>query len=171
MECGNLLPYQKVKELRCKWAFSVKYKSDSSVERYKARLVVKGFTQTYGIDYQKTFALMAKLNTIQILLSLAANYDQPCQQLDIKNAFLNEELEEEVYTVVPPGLEQGSSNKVCQLKKALYGLKQSPRAWFERLLRVVKQYGYLQGHSNESNHTIFYKFTDEGKIIVFMLMI
>ena len=78
--------------------------------------------------------------------SLFGCYDWPLQQLDIKNAFLNGELEEEVYMAVPPGLEQESSNKVFQLKKALYGLKQSPRAWFEILSRVVKQYDYLQGH-------------------------
>ena len=69
---------------------------------------------------------------------------------------------------VSPGLEQGSSNKVCQLKKALYGLKQSPRAWFEILLRVVKQYDYLQGHLD---HTMFYKTTDEGKITILMVYV
>ena len=69
---------------------------------------------------------------------------------------------------VPPGLEQGSSNKVCQLKKALYDLKQSPRACFERLSRVVKQYGYLQGHLD---HTMFYKSTDEGKITVLIVYV
>ena len=95
---------------------------------------------------------MVKLNTLRFLLSLAANYDWPLQQLDIKNAFLNGELKEEVYVDVPPGLEQGSSTIVCQLKKAFYGLKQSPRAGFESLSIVVKQYGYLQGHSD---HTMF----------------
>ena len=76
----------------CKWVFMVKYNPDGKVERYKARLVAKGFTQTFGIDYFETFAPIANLNLVRILLSLAANSDWPLYQLDIKNAFLNGEL-------------------------------------------------------------------------------
>ncbi|RVW68568.1 Retrovirus-related Pol polyprotein from transposon RE1 [Vitis vinifera] len=90
------------KPVGCKWVFKVKYKVDGTVERYKARLVAKGFSQTYDIDYIETFALMAKLNTIRVLLSLAANLDWPLHQFDIKNAFLNGELEEEVFMMLPP---------------------------------------------------------------------
>lgn len=82
--------------------FTVKYKSDGTIERYKTRLVAKGFTQTYGVDYMETFAPVAKLNTIRVLLSLVANLDWELYQLDIKNAFLNGDLDEEVYMSVPP---------------------------------------------------------------------
>ena len=85
----------------CKWIFTVKYKSDGRVERYKTRLVAKGFTQAYGIDYQETFAHVAKLHTMRVLLSLAVNLDWTLQQLDVKNAFLNGDLENEVYMKIP----------------------------------------------------------------------
>ncbi|KAL6316992.1 hypothetical protein AAG906_026686 [Vitis piasezkii] len=115
------------KPVGCKWIFTVKYKADGNVDRYKARLVAKGFTQSYGIDYQETFAPVAKLNTVRVLLSLAANLDWSLHQLDVKNAFLNGDLEEEVYMDIPAGLETTSNfNKVCRLRKSLYGLKQSP---------------------------------------------
>ena len=126
-----------------KWVFIIKYNSDGFIEQDKARLVAKGFTQTYDIDYQETFALVEKLNSIQVLLSLVANIDWPLMQLDVKNAFLNGDLEEEVYMDAPSGFEEKLwSNKVCQLLKSLYGLKQSPRAWFERFTRFIKNHSF-----------------------------
>ena len=107
----------------CKWVSTVKYNSDGSLERYKARLVAKGFTQTYGIDYLETFASVAKLNTMRVLLSIAANLDWPLQQLDVKNTFLNGNLEEEVYMDPPPRFDEHFRSKVCKLKTSLYGLK------------------------------------------------
>ena len=153
----------------CKWIFTVKHKADGSVERFKARLVAKGFTQSYGIDYKETFAPVAKLNTIKVLLSLALNLDWPLHQLDVKNAFLNDDLEEGVYMEVPPGLETHmNSNKVCKLKKSLYGLKQSPRAWFERFTKAVKKCGFFQC---QTDHTLFVKHSSGGRITVLIVYV
>jgi len=138
------LPKEK-KTVGCKWVYALKYKANGSLERYKVRLVAKGFTQTFGIDYQETFAPVAKMNTIRILFSLSANLGWWMQQYDVKNAFLHEELEEEVYMDPPPGFSHSLlPNQVCRLKKALYGLKQSPRAWFERFTKAMVFMGYRQ---------------------------
>jgi hypothetical protein len=102
-------------------------------------LVAKGFSQTYGIDYEEIFAPMVKMNSIRLLLSLAANLDLPLQQFDVNNAFLHGDLEEEVYMEISLGLHDSSvDGKVCKLKKALYGLKQSPRACFERFAGAMQ---------------------------------
>ena len=121
------LPKGKV-PVGCKWVFTIKFNSNGSLERYKARLVAKDFTQTYGIDYKETFVPVAKLNTVRVLLTIAVNLDWPLHQLDVKNAFLNGHLEEEVYMTAPPGFEDNFGTQVCKLKKSLYKLKQSPRA-------------------------------------------
>jgi len=100
----KLIPQPEGKKIiGCKWVFSIKYKADGSIDRYKTRLVAKGFTQTYDIDYVETFFPIAKLNTIRVLLSLVANLDWPLLQLDVKNVFLHGDLEEKVYMDIPPG--------------------------------------------------------------------
>lgn len=147
-----ILPTGK-KPVGCKWIFTIKHKADGTIERYKARLVAKGYTQTYGIDYTETFSPVAKINTIRVLFSIAANEDWPLHQFDVKNAFLHGELKEEVYMEAPPGFSTGfRKHEVCRLKKALYGLKQSPRAWFGRFTDAMKRYGYKQSNSD---HTLF----------------
>lgn len=132
------------KPVGCRWIYTMKYKIDGTIECFKARLVAKGYTQTYGIDYTEIFTPVAKINTIRVLLSLAANLDWPLQQFDVKNAFLYEELSEEVYINLPPGcmIPTKLSQKVCRLKKSLYGLKQSPRAWFGRFTKSMIAFGY-----------------------------
>ena len=110
--------------------------------------------QAFGIDYQETFAPVAKINTIRVLLSLAANLYWSLQQLDVKNAFLNGDLEE-VYTDLPPSFDSKSKNgKISKLKKSLYGLKQSPRAWFDRFSSMIQRHGFKQA---QTDHTLFLK--------------
>ncbi|WJZ88029.1 hypothetical protein VitviT2T_007363 [Vitis vinifera] len=142
---------------------------DGSIERFKARLVAKGYTQTYGIDYTETFAPVTKINTVRVLLSLAANLDWPLQQFDVKNAFLHGELSEEVYMDLPPGcmVSKKQCQKVCKLKKSLYGLKQSPRAWFERFTKSMRAFGY---HQSNSDHTLFLK-KQHGKITALIVYV
>ncbi|GJW51621.1 putative RNA-directed DNA polymerase [Tanacetum coccineum] len=147
-----ILPQGK-KPIGCRWIFTIKYKPDGTVERYKARLVDKGYTQTYGIDYSETFSPVSKIVTIRVLFLIAANQDWPLHQFDVKNAFLHGELKKEVYMEAPPGFSQHFKHReVCKLKKSLYGLKQSPRAWFGRFTLAMKKYGYKQSNSD---HTLF----------------
>ena len=119
----------KHKVIDTKWVYKAKYKSDGSLEKYKARLVAQGFAQKEGYDFQETFAPTTQSTTIRLVLALAAEEGWPVYQMDVKSAFLNGNLEEEVYVEKPPGFViSGSESKVCRLRKALYGLKQAPRA-------------------------------------------
>ena len=149
----------------CRWVFTIKHRADGSVERYKARLVAKGYTQTYGIDYQETFASIAKINTIRVLLSLAGNLNWPLQQLNVKNAFLKGELEEEVYMDLPPSFDSEQKNRKVCLKKSLYGLKKLSRAWFGRFTRSIQQHDYKQA---QTDHTLFHKTV--GKKITILIV-
>lgn len=152
----------------CRWVFSVKHKADGSIERYKVRLVAKGSTQTYGVDYQETFSPVAKLNTDRVLLSLAANLDWPLHQLDVTNAFLHGDREEEVYMETPPGYTTSSQIEVvCKLQRALYELKQLPRAWFGRFSQAMKKYGFCQSNSD---HTLFLKHR-RGKVTTLIVYV
>nr|CAD41085.2 OSJNBb0011N17.2 [Oryza sativa Japonica Group] len=142
------------KVVNCKWVYAVKQNPDGKVERYKARLVAKGYSQTYGIDYDETFAPVAKMSTVRTIISCAVNFDWPLHQLDVKNAFLHGDLQEEVYMEIPPGFATlQTKGKVLRLKKSLYGLKQSPRAWFDRFRRAMCAMGYKQCNGD---HTVFY---------------
>ncbi|CAN0843508.1 Retrovirus-related Pol polyprotein from transposon RE1 [Linum grandiflorum] len=152
----------------CKWIFTVKYTAAGAIKRYKARLVARGFTQSYGVDYEEIFAPVAKLKTVRILLSLAVNLDWPLYQLDIKNAFLNGDLSEEVYMKVPIGVQQPGPGMVCKLRKALYGVKQSPRAWFERFSQALKSFDY---HQCQADHTMFVKHGHGGKISILIVYV
>ena len=161
------LPKEK-KTMGCKWVFIVKCKPDGSIERYKTRLVAKGFTPTYGIDYQETFAPVAKMNSIQILLSLTVHFHCPLHQLDVKNTFLNGNLEEEVFMDLPSGFEEKLGKEKVYKLKFLYGLKQSSKAWFERFGKVINLQGYIQ---SQVDHIMSYKHSREGKIVVLIVYV
>jgi Reverse transcriptase (RNA-dependent DNA polymerase) len=110
-------------------------------------LVAKGYTQIYDINYDETFAPVAKMNTIRTIISCAVNFDWNIHQLDVKNAFLHGDLKEEVYMELPSGFDNEQvAGKVCRLKRFLYGLKQSPRAWFDRFSKAMIKEGYLQSN-------------------------
>jgi histone deacetylase 1/2 len=121
----HLVPPSKNKNLiDCKWVYRIKKKADGSVDRYKDRLVAKGFKQRYGIDYEDTFSPVVKIATIRIVLSLSVSRGWSLRQLDVKNTFLHGVLEEEVYMKQPPGFENSHAlHYFCKLDKALYGLK------------------------------------------------
>jgi transposase InsO family protein len=148
----------------CKWVYKIKTCSDGTVDRYKARLVARGFTQEYGVDYEETFAPVARLSSVRALLAVAASRHWSLCQMDVKNAFLNGDLSEEVYMQPPPGLSH-PTNKVCRLRRALYGLKQAPRAWFAKFSATVSRLGYS---ISSYDSALFIRRTDRGTILLLL---
>ena len=142
------------KAIANKWVFKLKCDKDGNIIRYKARLVAKGFTQIYGIDYTDTFAPTAKLTTIRFLLSLAATRDYEVQQLDVKTAFLNGKLTEEIYMLQPEGCSSSQKELVCKLNRGIYGLKQAGRAWYATLSEHLRSLDYRRV---EADHSVFTK--------------
>jgi hypothetical protein len=129
----TVLP-QGVNPIGVKWVFKTKLNENGEVDKYKARLVAKGYAQQYGVDYIEVFAPVARLDTIRLILALAAQNSWSVFQLDVKSAFLHGDLSEEVFVQQPLGYEKkGEEGKVYKLRKALYGLKQAPRAWYSKI--------------------------------------
>ena len=115
--------------------------------RYKSRLVVKGFTQMEGVDYNKIFAPIVKHASIRILLSIVVNFDTELEQMEVKTTFLHGSLNETIYMEQPEEfVKKGDEGKVCLLKKSLYGLKQSPRQWNLRFDAFIREKGFYKVH-------------------------
>ena len=112
-------------------------------QQIQARLVVKGYKQKEGEDFREIFALVSRLDTVWLIISLAAQKNWKIYQMDVKSAFLNGYLEEEIFIDQPPGfVKEGEEHKVYKLRKALYGLKQSPRAWYSRINAYFEKHGF-----------------------------
>lgn len=133
----------------CKWVFKVKHTSDGQVERFKGRLVAKGYSQRPGIDYDETFSPVVRFSSIRSLLAFAVQHNMVVHQMDAITAFLNGELDEEIFMRQPDGyIVPGKENMVCKLKKSLYGLKQAPRCWNKALHDFMVTIGFKRSTSD-----------------------
>ncbi|BES98092.1 Hydra magnipapillata [Nesidiocoris tenuis] len=152
----------------CKWVFKTKRDSSGRIARYRARLVARGFTQTYGVDYLETFAPVVKFSSLRLLFALAVELDLNIDCLDVDTAFLYGVLDEVVYMRQPEGCKiAGKESKVCKLNKAIYGLKQSSRLWFFKAKEVLDQCGFTQSCFEPC---VFFK-CNKSKLIIVALYV
>ena len=152
------------KPIGCKWVFRKKYNTNGSLQTFKAKLVAKGFKQKEGIDYFDTYAPVARITSIRVLMALASIFDLYVHQMDVKTAFLNGDLDEEVYMEQPEGfVMSGNEKKVCKLVKSLYGLKQAPKQWHEKFDFVILSHRFKH---NNADKCIYSKFTDCYGVII-----
>jgi transposase InsO family protein len=147
-----------------KWVFKVKRNADNSISRFKARLVAQGFSQEAGTDFDEVFAPVVRYSTIRLLLALAAVYNLEVDQLDVKTAFLNGELDYEIYLKQPECyVDPDNPDYVCKLKRGLYGLKQSARIWYQALDRHLQANGYRQCPADPC---VYIKRRDDGVYVI-----
>jgi transposase InsO family protein len=152
----------------CKWVYKVKTDARGNIERFKARIVAKGFKQRPGIDFDQVWAPVSKHSSLRTLLAIVADKNLELDQLDVKTAFLNGDLEEELWMDQPEGYVQGSQQIKCRLHKALYGLKQAPRAWFAKLRAVLNS---LHLHPSEADAGLYTAKHPNGEILVVLVYV
>jgi hypothetical protein len=136
------------KPIDCKWVFRKKYTDTGEVEKYKARLVARGFTQVKGVDYHETFSPVVKFASIRTLLALAVQHSYIVHQMDVTTAYLNGDLEEEIYMTQPESYVKG--DYVCKLQRSLYGLKQSDRVWYDKINATFIKLGFSRSNADPS---------------------
>ena len=148
-----------------KWIYKIKHVADGSIEKYKARFVARGFSQKEGIDYEETFAPMAIYTSIKTIIAIASFMGWKLHQMDVKAAFLNGKVEQEVYIEQPEGFTvHESESHVCKLK-ALYGLKQAPRAWYARIDGFLKSVGFVE---NVVDSNLYFKVLNGFPVILIL---
>ncbi|KAK8696315.1 hypothetical protein V6N13_001451 [Hibiscus sabdariffa] len=159
-------PPEGVKPIGCKWGFKKKTDMDGNVQTYKGRLVAKGFRQIHGVDHDETFSHVAIIKSIRILLAIAAFHDYEIWQMDVKTAFLNGKLEEDVYMTQPEGfVTPRNATKVCKLQRSIYGLKQASRSWNLRFNDAIKEFGFIR---NEDEPCVYKKIS--GSIVSYLIL-
>ncbi|GKA87395.1 putative RNA-directed DNA polymerase [Tanacetum coccineum] len=153
--------------LKNKWVYKLKTEEYTPRPRYKARLVVKGFSQKKGIDFDEIFSPVVKMGSIRVVLGLAASLDLEVEQMDVKTAFLHGDLDKEIYMEQPEGFQvKGKEDYVCRLQKSLYGLKQAPRQWYKKFESVIGKQGFRKTFSD---HCVFFqRFGDDDFIILLL---
>nr|CAN75844.1 hypothetical protein VITISV_005150 [Vitis vinifera] len=133
------------KPVGCKWVFKTKHDFRGQIERYKARLVVKGYSQREGIDFKETFSPMSTKDSFRVIMAIVTHFDLELHHMDVKIAFLNGDLDEDVYMEQPTGfVEVGKEDLVCKLNKSIYGLKQASRQWYQKFDRIITQNGFKE---------------------------
>lgn len=152
----------------CRWVFTIKYNLDGTVERYQSRLVAQGYTQQEGLDLMDTFSHVAKRTSVKLLLSLAAAKGRRLTQMDVSNAFLHGDLDEEIYMSLPQGYTPAPGvvlppNLVCRMRKSLYGLKHASRQWYKRFSSVLLGANFVQ---SPADNTLFVRSTSTSFIAV-----
>ena len=155
-----------VRAIECKWIFKKKTDMDGNVTVHKARLVAKGYRQVQGVDYDETYSPVAMPKSIRIILAIAAYFDYEIWQMDVKTAFLNGNLTEDVYMTQPEGfVDPKKSSMVCKLQRSIYGLRQASRNWNIRFNEAVKEFGFIK---NDCDHCVFKKVS--GSSVAFLIL-
>ena len=150
----------------CKWVYKTKRDPNGKIEKFKVRLVAKGFTQREGVDYEATFSPVSSKDSFRVIMALVAHFDMELHQMDVKTVFLNGDLNEEVYMMQPEGfVANDSGTLVCRLKKSIYGLKQASRQWYLKFHSVVSSYGFVE---NKVDQCIYCKVS--GRKFIFLIL-